>query len=102
MVVAEDDGAHSKTGGRSLGPRRDPDGVAFEQRRDKARVVGETWASADPGPFERFAKLGSPVKRDGGDRTGQAYHDPWGVNLESVGAIQLGAGKYFHLPHSAD
>ena len=102
VVVAEDDGAHNKTGGRSLGPRRDPDGVAFEQRRDKARVVGETWASADPGPFERFAKLGSPVKRDGGDRTGQAYHDPWGVNLESVGAIQLGAGKYFHLPHSAD
>ena len=77
------DGGKGK-GGRSLGPRRDA--ASLEAERE-ARVVGVEWGSApvQPTERERRQRLGSPVK---------VKNDPWGVNPESVGAIQLGAGVY--------
>lgn len=77
------DGEKAK-GGRSLGPRRDA--ASLEAERE-ARVVGVEWGSAPPEPTERERRqrLGSPRK---------AKNDAWGLNPESVGAIQLGAGVY--------
>jgi hypothetical protein len=67
--------------GRSLGPRRDFASLALAKDEERALVVGAEWASEPPKPFERTQKLGSPEV---------VKNNPWGVNPESVGAIQVG------------
>ena len=81
-------------GGRALGPRRDA--ASLEAERE-ARVVGVEWGSApahSPAHSrEGPRRVGSPAK---------PANDPWGVNPESVGAIQLGAGVYREYPGAAE
>ena len=84
----------SGRGGRAIGPRRD---LASLEAEREARVVGVEWGSApahSPAHSrEGPRRVGSPAK---------PANDPWGVNPESVGAIQLGAGVYREYPGAAE